>query len=250
MTTVAVRRGSRTVAATREGLRRVGVELEEDRVRVAAAQARPVRLDPTPTTKTVVAWLEDAAAQQVDLVTFGESFLSGYPVWLELTGGARFDDPTQKQAYAAYLNAAVVMDRPEISAVVEASLWGVTYIPLVAGLLLLAALGLASMPAASLSRVRSPNHSDLKPDVAPIDLPPGDPDHQSDPHPDDVRGTVVSRGLGKSAGFSEFILASTAHVDGRGPGDGGLSTLNNAADVCVAATEREVEVGPARQADG
>jgi predicted MFS family arabinose efflux permease len=28
------------------------------------------------------------------------------------------------------------------------SLWGVTYIPLVAGLLLLAALGLASMPAA------------------------------------------------------------------------------------------------------
>jgi len=89
-------------------------------VRIAAAQARPVWLDPTATTKKVVAWLEDAAAQQVDLVAFGESFLSGYPVWLELTGGARFDDPTQKQAYAAYLDAAVVMDGPEISAVVEA----------------------------------------------------------------------------------------------------------------------------------
>lgn len=77
-------------------------------MRIAAAQARPVWLDPAATTKKVVTWLEDAAAQQVDLVAFGETFRSGYPFWLELTGGARFDDPTQKQAYAAYLDAAVV----------------------------------------------------------------------------------------------------------------------------------------------
>jgi len=90
-------------------------------VRIAAAQARPVWLDPAATTKKVVTWLEDAAAQQVELVAFGETFLSGYPFWLELTGGARFDDPAQKQAYAAYLDAAVVTGGPEVSAVVEAA---------------------------------------------------------------------------------------------------------------------------------
>jgi len=90
-------------------------------VRIAAAQARAVWLDPAATTRKVLTWLEDASAQQVDLVAFPETFLSGYPFWLELTGGARFDDPAQKQAYAAYLDAAVVIDGPELTLVVEAA---------------------------------------------------------------------------------------------------------------------------------
>jgi len=92
-------------------------------------------------------------------------------------------------------------------------------------------------------------------DVGPIELPSGDPDHSTDLHPSlDVRGTVVPKGPGKSAGFSGFVLASTAHIDGGGPGGGGLSTLDGllreaevdqlvvvglAADVCVAATARD-----------
>jgi nitrilase len=90
-------------------------------VRVAAAQARPVWLDPKATTNKVLTWLEDAAAQQVDLVAFPETFLSGYPFWLDLTDGAVFDDPPQKQAYAAYLDAAVLVDGPELALVVEAA---------------------------------------------------------------------------------------------------------------------------------
>jgi nitrilase len=49
--------------------------------------------------KKVLARLEDAAAQDVELLAFSETFLSGYPFWLELTGGARFDNPAQKRAY-------------------------------------------------------------------------------------------------------------------------------------------------------
>jgi len=64
-------------------------------MRIAAAQARPYWLDPSATTKKVIAWLENAAAQQVELVAFPETFLSGYPSWLEHTGGARFDDAMQ-----------------------------------------------------------------------------------------------------------------------------------------------------------
>jgi len=89
-------------------------------MRIAAAQARPVWLDPAATTKKVVSWLEDASAQQVDLVAFPETFLSGYPFWLDLTDGARFDDPAQKQAYAAYLEAAIVADGPELALIIEA----------------------------------------------------------------------------------------------------------------------------------
>ena len=90
-------------------------------MRVAAAQARSCWLDPTATTKKVLAWLADAAAQEVELVAFPETFLSGYPFWVELTGGARFDDPAQKRAYAAYLEAAVELDGPEVRQIAEAA---------------------------------------------------------------------------------------------------------------------------------
>ena len=89
-------------------------------MRVAAAQARPCWLDPTATTTKVIAWIEEAAAQNVELVAFPETFLSGYPFWLELTGGARFDDAKQKRAYASYLEAAVEMEGPEIRQITEA----------------------------------------------------------------------------------------------------------------------------------
>ena len=90
-------------------------------MRIAAAQARPYWLDPSATTKKVVAWLQDAAAQQVELVAFPETFLSGYPSWLEHTGAARFDDAMQKRAYAAYLDAAVEVTGPEILLITEAA---------------------------------------------------------------------------------------------------------------------------------
>jgi nitrilase len=95
--------------------------MTSDSLRVAAAQARPMWLDATGTTKKVLAWLQDAAARQVELVVFPETLLSGYPFWVEITDGARFDDPVQKRAYAAYLNAAVVIDGPEIAQIVEAA---------------------------------------------------------------------------------------------------------------------------------
>lgn len=90
-------------------------------MRIAAAQTRSVWLDPTATTKKVVSWLEDAAAQGVDLVAFPETFLSGYPFWLEFTNGSHFGDPAQKMAYAAYLDAAIEADGREISQIAEAA---------------------------------------------------------------------------------------------------------------------------------
>jgi nitrilase len=89
--------------------------------RVAAAQVRPAWLDPGATAKKAVQWLEDAAAQGVELVAFPETFLGGYPFWLGLTGGAKFNDARQKRAYAEYLGAAVETNGPEVNSIVEAA---------------------------------------------------------------------------------------------------------------------------------
>src|SRR5687768_15871395 len=84
-------------------------------LRVAAAQDAPVFLDRFATTERVLEWVEKAAAEEVRVLAFGETYLPGYPFWLEYTDGARFDDPRQKEAYRAYLDAAVRIDGPELA---------------------------------------------------------------------------------------------------------------------------------------
>ena len=90
-------------------------------VRVAAAQAASVWLDPAATTAKVIQLLEQASRQGVQLLAFPETFLSGYPFWVMLGGGGRFGDPEQARAYAAYLEAAVELDGPEVRQVAEAA---------------------------------------------------------------------------------------------------------------------------------
>jgi nitrilase len=101
--------------------RKDGLGHAEAMLRVAAAQDAPVFLDRAATTRRVLEWMEKAAAEGVRLLAFGETFLPGYPFWLSSTGGARFDDPAQKEAYAAYLNAAVRHDGPELAEIAALS---------------------------------------------------------------------------------------------------------------------------------
>jgi nitrilase len=89
-------------------------------MRIAAAQTAPSWGDPQATTEIVIDWIGRAAGEGADLVAFGETFLSGYPFWLSDTGGARFDDPDQKDAYATYLAAAVDLNSPELARIAEA----------------------------------------------------------------------------------------------------------------------------------
>ncbi len=89
-------------------------------MRIAAAQAHPVWLDKAATAKKVVTLLEEAAAESVDLLAFPETFLSGYPFWVDRTDGARFNDERQKAAYGYYLDAAVEIEGPELRDIAEA----------------------------------------------------------------------------------------------------------------------------------
>ncbi len=90
-------------------------------LRVAAAQDAPVFLDRAATTARVLEWIDAAAGERVQLLAFGETYLPGYPFWLSETGGARFDDPLQKEAYRAYLDAAVRLEGPEIASIAAAA---------------------------------------------------------------------------------------------------------------------------------
>lgn len=89
-------------------------------MRVAAAQTHQAWGDPEAGTKRVLEWLGRAAEEDVDLVAFGETFLSGYPFWVSRTDGARFDAADQKAAYAFYLDRAVEADGPELGQIEEA----------------------------------------------------------------------------------------------------------------------------------
>ncbi|MEA1904024.1 MAG: carbon-nitrogen hydrolase family protein [Actinomycetota bacterium] len=89
-------------------------------MRVAAAQTSPVWGDSGATKKVVTDWIGKAAEEDVDLLAFGETFMSGYPYWMSRTDGARWNAPDQKEAYAFYLDSAVAIDGPEMTDVVEA----------------------------------------------------------------------------------------------------------------------------------
>jgi nitrilase len=90
-------------------------------LRVGAVQDAPVFLDRRATLERVLVWIEQAGRVGVELLAFGETFLPGYPFWLSLTDGARFDEPAQKEAYRAYLDAAVRLDGPELAEVASSA---------------------------------------------------------------------------------------------------------------------------------
>ena len=69
---------------------------------VGLAQIAPHWLDRSRTLGKVAAWVERAADAGRGLVAFGEALAPGYPFWVELTDGARFNSPLQKEIFAEY----------------------------------------------------------------------------------------------------------------------------------------------------
>ncbi len=53
-------------------------------LRIAAVQASPIFLDPAATTEKAVSLIEEAASKGAQLITFGEGFLPGHPIWLHV----------------------------------------------------------------------------------------------------------------------------------------------------------------------
>jgi nitrilase len=76
-------------------------------LRIGLAQIAPVWLDRERTILKVKTYVERASQQGCHLVAFGEALVPGYPFWLELTDGARFNSSLQKSIFAEYAEQAV-----------------------------------------------------------------------------------------------------------------------------------------------
>ena len=92
-----------------------------DSLKVAAVQASPVWLDKDKTTDKVISFIEEAAAQDVQVIVFPETYLPGYPFWVCRTNGSEFNSSEQKRAYSQYLDSAVEIPSPQINTIVEAA---------------------------------------------------------------------------------------------------------------------------------
>ncbi|MTB50467.1 carbon-nitrogen hydrolase family protein [Lewinella sp. W8] len=83
-------------------------------LKIALAQIAPVWLDRQATLDKIMDYVSRAAKEGAGLVVFGETILPGYPFWLDGTGGARFNDPVQKDIFAHYAQEAVDLERGDL----------------------------------------------------------------------------------------------------------------------------------------
>lgn len=89
-------------------------------MRIAAVQTSPVYLDRAATIDVVLDRLAEAGAGDADLVAFPEVFVPGYPVWLDLTNAAAWEDPGQQETFARYVDQSVEVHGAEFAQVVDA----------------------------------------------------------------------------------------------------------------------------------
>jgi len=83
-------------------------------VRVAAVQAAPVLLDLPRSLDRATTLLAQAAARGARLVAFGETWLPGYPAWLDLCPGvAYWDHPPAKKVHARLRENSLTIPGPE-----------------------------------------------------------------------------------------------------------------------------------------
>ncbi|MEO1624888.1 MAG: carbon-nitrogen hydrolase family protein [Bacteroidota bacterium] len=74
---------------------------------IAMAQMAAVWLDQKATIDKMCSYIQQAGQKNCDLIVFGEALLPGYPFWLDLTGGAKFNSSIQKEIHAHYLSQSV-----------------------------------------------------------------------------------------------------------------------------------------------
>ena len=86
-----------------------------DNLKIGLAQFAPVWMNRVKTLEKAVNYATDAANQDCELVVLGgEACVGGYPYWLELTDGARFNSKIQKEIFAEYSNQAVCIERGDL----------------------------------------------------------------------------------------------------------------------------------------
>ncbi len=90
-------------------------------LKVGLAQIAPVWLNREKTLEKVEDFIRQAGKEDCSLVVFGEAIIPGYPFWVERTGGARFNDQTQKEIHAHYQDQAVQIEAGHLDGICAAA---------------------------------------------------------------------------------------------------------------------------------
>jgi predicted amidohydrolase len=90
------------------------------RIAAAVVQAEPLPLDIAGGIKQLAAHISEAADAGASLIAFGETFLGGYPIWLdEAPGAALWDHPGSKALHRILLEQAICGDDPRLAPIQE-----------------------------------------------------------------------------------------------------------------------------------
>lgn len=85
-----------------------------DQLKVALAQISPVWLNKRETLGKIKQSIQQAGEQGCELIVFGEALLPGYPFWLSLTDGAKFNATIHKELHAHYVKNAVQVEAGDL----------------------------------------------------------------------------------------------------------------------------------------
>jgi nitrilase len=95
---------------------------ESKRVRVAIAQSAPVYLDKRASLTKALALIQQAAQREAGLVAFGETWLPGYPAWLDVCpGAALWENVSAKDVFAKLRNNSITVPGDEVNTLREAA---------------------------------------------------------------------------------------------------------------------------------
>ena len=91
-------------------------------VKVAAVQAAPVYLDLARSVEKAIRLISGAASQGAELIVFPETWLPGYPAWLDCCRDvALWDHPPVKKVFARLMENSVVVPGPATEALAAAA---------------------------------------------------------------------------------------------------------------------------------
>ena len=95
---------------------------DSKQVRVAIAQSAPAYLDKRASLAKALDLIQQAAKRGAQLVAFGETWLPGYPVWLDVCpGAALWENASAKDVFARLRSNSIVVPGEEVNALREAA---------------------------------------------------------------------------------------------------------------------------------
>jgi nitrilase len=95
---------------------------ESQTLKVAIAQFAPVYLDKAASLSRAIQMVQDAKKRGAELVAFGETWLPGYPAWLDVCpNAALWEHLPTKQVFARLRQNSVTIPGPEVAALCEAA---------------------------------------------------------------------------------------------------------------------------------